>query len=74
MDFNRSQLEQIMRVSLDVRLAEVAPEGSLSQVVYDVLRWAQVKDVLLRLIQALAAERPDRDDIQDLYRTIHSRS
>lgn len=59
----RSDLEQLLRFHLNVRLYEIAGSGSLSDTIFQVIEWAEANGMVEELIAAARAERPARQDL-----------
>jgi hypothetical protein len=68
--FDRRELERALRYKLDVSLYAIVPEGSFQAMVFELLEWAERRGTLFQLIEALAEERPERPDFQQLLRDL----
>src|SRR5436190_1856482 len=60
----RSDLEQMVFHGLDVHLLAITAEGSLQQVVFELLRWAQAQGRLEELIKAALAQNSGNQELQ----------
>ena len=67
--YDANKLAPVLYFRLGVRLDQVAPtEQDFGAVVFRVLLWADQHGRTLALAEAVAADRPDRADLTDLYR------
>ena len=65
--FSLDDLRQLVRFELDQRLdVIVATDRPLNQVVFDLVDWADANDLLVRLLAAAAAQRPDHQRLAQL--------
>ncbi|WP_165220514.1 tetratricopeptide repeat protein [Aquisphaera insulae] len=67
--FDEAGLRQILRFRLDLDLDQIVGPGPFSTRVFNLLQYAIQQGSMPDLIAAVAAERPRRDDIQELFRT-----
>jgi hypothetical protein len=63
--FNASDLEQLVRFELNERLDSlVATHGAFTNVVFELIQWAETRGRTAELIRALQRARPNNADIQ----------
>jgi len=69
--FDRSELERLLRFSLDVQLDQVAPRDStMRTVVYEILSWAARVGRTQQLLEAAHKARPHHRAIDEVYREL----
>lgn len=66
------ELRQFVRIRLDRYLAQISLGPNLTAVVFDVINRAEREGWTAELLDALAAERPNRSDVQELCRTLRA--
>jgi hypothetical protein len=66
------ELRQFVRIRLDRYLAQISLGPNLTAVVFDVISRAEREGWTAELLDALAGERPNRSDIQELCRTLRA--
>lgn len=62
--FDRPTLEQFVTIQFDIELENVTRPGNFSDVVWDLVRWADRNDRLGELIEKAAAEAPDSPQLK----------
>jgi hypothetical protein len=68
--FTLDDLRQLVRFELNENLDNIARPDSLSQVVFQVIQWTEARDRTEEFIRAVARERPSRQDIQALTKSL----
>jgi Trypsin-like peptidase domain/Effector-associated domain 1 len=66
--FDLDDLDQLLRFKFDVKRANIAKDDALDVVVFKVLQVAERQGWEAQLIAEVAAERPMRPDVQEVYR------
>src|SRR5688500_4233001 len=65
-------LEQMLRFGMDLNLAEIA-SGNLSDQVFDVIRYAEARGVVPRLVESALAANPTNPDLRALEPWLRSK-
>jgi hypothetical protein len=63
--FDESDFEQFLRHRLGADLRQVARQGPLPLVVFDVIRYCEHRGLVDRLLDAIDQARPDREDVRE---------
>jgi len=62
--FKPDDLEQMLQVRMNVRMANIIPAGPLATVAFDLINWCAAQGRVGELIEAIAVERPKNEGIQ----------
>lgn len=74
--FDRNSLDQLLRIDLSeavgetVTLEAMTSDDSFNEQVFQVLRWAEQRDWLSKLIRVAASKRPDQSEWQELVQRV----
>mgnify|MGYP001821761860 CR=1 FL=1 len=66
--FDRAELDQLVRYELDARLDLIAGPGNLSQVIHELIKWADREGRLDELVAAAYSAKPRNPKVAELYK------